>query len=355
VSTYNWERGTILLPASEVAGVKETIRAAYNGYASAEITKADRCKADLGRWWDANKTTSLRKFKQNAEAYGDAILRSRSRPDNADCIQDAFWEAIRGAEASGTKITKRSLLKRAGRFAPKLATRSTKHFDVEGCGVRIEGRRITWDVDENNHAVEHCAESALGKAFKRAMRRVNWTHGTGGTIVGNDEYNQDSDFEGGGSNYVTQRFGPRGDPNFREPPRRPVHPADITQAERTRILDSGQAVVTDTRAPRRAVRPAPASRPAPRRSAAQIPQGQGVAGREALGLIRGGNDCLTDGALGKVLKDTTVGAGLSAHDRRMLAARTLRGLVKDSLISKIANCTPPGKTRPVRVAYGRRR
>jgi len=38
---------------------------------------------------------------------------------------------------------------------------------------------------------------------------VEWTRGSGGTIIGNDEYNQDSDAVGGGGNYVCYEFGPR--------------------------------------------------------------------------------------------------------------------------------------------------
>src|SRR5690606_40658386 len=41
-----------------------------------------------------------------------------------------------------------------------------------------------------------------GKAFENALRKVMWVRGTGGKLVGNDEYNRDSRYEGGGANYA---------------------------------------------------------------------------------------------------------------------------------------------------------
>jgi hypothetical protein len=48
----------------------------------------------------------------------------------------------------------------------------------------------------------------MGKEFFSRLRRINWTRGSGGTIVGNDEYNSDSYDAGGGANYTKDRFGP---------------------------------------------------------------------------------------------------------------------------------------------------
>lgn len=66
---------------------------------------------------------------------------------------------------------------------------------------------IAWDVPENNHARETAAEQPMAMEFFRLLRSVQWTKGTGGKIVANDEYNRDSNEDGGGGNYVVQAYG----------------------------------------------------------------------------------------------------------------------------------------------------
>ena len=67
-------------------------------------------------------------------------------------------------------------------------------------------KSVTWNVPENNHAVETAREHWFAKALFTALGNITWTRGNGGTIVGNDEYNRDSDYEDGGGNYVTAEY-----------------------------------------------------------------------------------------------------------------------------------------------------
>ncbi|BDB63247.1 hypothetical protein RDE2_50410 (plasmid) [Rhodococcus sp. RDE2] len=77
-------------------------------------------------------------------------------------------------------------------------------------GLTLEGRTLHWEVPQNNHARDHAAVTGLYQAALTYLNDVTWTRGTGGVIVGNDEYNRDTTYEGGGGNYVTHRFGPAG-------------------------------------------------------------------------------------------------------------------------------------------------
>lgn len=70
-------------------------------------------------------------------------------------------------------------------------------------------RTVLWSVEENNHACDRARENPVAKAFFSLLGAVSWTRGTGGEIVGNDEYNQDSRDGGGGGNYSKLNYGPQ--------------------------------------------------------------------------------------------------------------------------------------------------
>lgn len=88
------------------------------------------------------------------------------------------------------------------------------------CGessISFDKRVVVWSVPENNHAREHGRTHPLARVLFETLGSVRWTRGTGGDIVGNDEYNRDSRDEGGGGNYVLTRFGPEPTPRRRRP------------------------------------------------------------------------------------------------------------------------------------------
>lgn len=74
-----------------------------------------------------------------------------------------------------------------------------------------KARKVSWLVSENNHAVERARSCWLATEFFNLLKSVKWSRGTGGVIVGNDEYNRDSDSAGDGGNYITSSYGPIGE------------------------------------------------------------------------------------------------------------------------------------------------
>jgi hypothetical protein len=83
------------------------------------------------------------------------------------------------------------------------------HADGLTITLNRKTRTIRYDVGENNHAREHADATALGKAWHKAMADVRWTRGTGGVLLGNDEYQREAGeySVGGGGSYVVEAYG----------------------------------------------------------------------------------------------------------------------------------------------------
>lgn len=191
MSTYNWESGTIKLSTAEFPKVRKAL-------------------------FDAANTERARTFSRATELW--KRLKAGEKPDavrhnegDNELIDGLFREVTTAPDGNKT-YTRRTtpLMPRKKDFAPlPWKTLVFRASWAEGTvSFDPKARTVRWSVSENNHAVERARESWLGRAFFTALSRVNWTRGTGGTIVGNDEYNRDSDYEGGGGNYVTANYPP---------------------------------------------------------------------------------------------------------------------------------------------------
>ena len=199
MSCYEWERGTIRLPAQDYVAFRKNIIEAWNSR-----------QLDL----------------LNAASTSLPVIRSA-------CARKRGWEAQDIAEKNAANYWKDPhellalIMKREG---DKLVFCSPKKKDIglkpisRACVLHLEdasisfveeARSVTWSVQENNHAREHAREHPIARRFFAHLERINWVRGTGGVIVGNDEYNRDNECEGGGGNYVTSRYGPLGSASAR--------------------------------------------------------------------------------------------------------------------------------------------
>jgi hypothetical protein len=188
MSKYCWEAGTIKLSTAEFPKVRKAIWEAANADRAARLARAMEL-------WTLLKA-------------GHVERAAVTRTERDEELVDALFPPI---EKDGRREMRTvPLMPRKKDFAP-LPWKTLAFRDGWGeCGVTFDPktRTVRWRVSENNHAVERAREGWLGRAFFAALSRVNWTRGTGGTIVGNDEYNSDSEYEGGGANYVTASYPP---------------------------------------------------------------------------------------------------------------------------------------------------
>jgi hypothetical protein len=165
------------------------------------------------RWWKENSQKVGKVGFDRAvteSGWGTAGEYPRGGPDKFIEFLDLGASRMAHASYQGvplptTKGGVKKVLKAL--LPPKATTRTTQFLAGYDGQVTFQGNLAIWSVSENNRAVEDARESPVGRAFFGALRRVEWTRGSGGTLWGNDEYNQEGYGEGGG-NYVTAEYGP---------------------------------------------------------------------------------------------------------------------------------------------------
>lgn len=199
MSCYEWERGTIYLPSRDYAAFRKTIIQAWNSRqldllsAASAALPAIKAAVSRKRGWEASDAahkTALNYWKEPQELLALVM------------------------KQEGDKLTFRSPKKKDIELKP-VSRACVLYLEDASISFGEEARSVTWSVEENNHAREHARSNPLAKRFFAELERINWVRGTGGVIIGNDEYNRDADYEGGGGNYVTSRYGPRGNGSVR--------------------------------------------------------------------------------------------------------------------------------------------
>jgi hypothetical protein len=201
MSCYEWERGTITLSAKEWPTFRKSMLEVWNAGQEELFLQAQQCHT-------------------LCEAAAKGV---RGAGERGEAMKKALGDFCRNDYDRVFTLT-RMLLKTDGNWgspvtlmAPKRAALDLKKVSQSAnletsdfsVGLVNETRSVVWDVPENNRARESAHAHWFATKLFTALSRVEWARGTGGTIVGNDEYHRDSDYEGGGGNYVVQRFGPK--------------------------------------------------------------------------------------------------------------------------------------------------
>lgn len=256
MSCYEWERGTIKIPTKEWAAFRKRINTAANEQAQERYAVAlrvwtalkdralvARAREAVKAWNQTQKAAERIKLRDvTTEALFDAANDMGGRIDVALCGWDERrvpawlsgaqvnqprrdrwgYDAGSDDDCNQVDVVKRMVFvyakdergwvdrsKKPKLVKPKkpkaIPLKETRYGNVS---LDLKAREATWDVGENNHACESARNTAMGRAFFDALSRVTWTRGSGGKIVGNDEYNREGCDEGGG-NYVKDEYGPK--------------------------------------------------------------------------------------------------------------------------------------------------
>lgn len=230
MSCNEWEKGSIKIPSNEWAGLKAAVRKQYNqkqemGLAMSialyhHIKEALKGKRNQDRLLDAaaeqayeqgfmvtNAAKDDKTFEP--EKLGGGRYNFRIIPGKYEEQYDFWWD-VRNSVL--TKKDGKLALKKPLKKDWPLATNKTKVFDLGEASITFSEdskKTVNWYVPDNNHAVDRARAYSIAQAFFSALRRITWTRGSGGTIVGNNEYNREDNDAGGGANYVVNEFGPK--------------------------------------------------------------------------------------------------------------------------------------------------
>jgi hypothetical protein len=196
MSKSEWEHGEIVLPAK-----------AYSKF-----------RQDLIKAWNNWQLELLEKAKVAVE-----LLRKAKEPVNRNVNNVMNYLYDNDTQFKNTKDSELYAIvhliphKDGKWFVPKkqdlkiLPISKGTRLDCDEATITLndDTHSLTWHVMENNHACDRAHEHPIANVMFRMLNNVQWVRGSGGQIVGNDEYNQDNDCAGGGGNYVKQTFSPK--------------------------------------------------------------------------------------------------------------------------------------------------
>jgi hypothetical protein len=218
MSCYDWERGSVVIPAREWAGFKKSLRDAYNRQEDALFEAAGRVQ---GRLVEAGKgERGFNYGRALCDEWDREVARHVRLPRDVERISRSILRARSGN--GPVKPRRKDFPHASGATKVLLCGEASIVFDDKA-------RTVTYGVSENNRAVERAREEAVVRELFRLLGRMEWTRASGGVIVGNDEYNQDGERAGDGGNYIVSSYGPLGEEERRwqrgHPPTRQRHGA----------------------------------------------------------------------------------------------------------------------------------
>lgn len=213
MSKSEWEAGSIVIPAAAWPTFRRTLIEKWNAeqdrlLALAQTMRGEVEKAAKGkRGFDRAGWLCTR---MNAGHWGENGASARSDDYEEVLRLIGLQPTYSGPNGSWTTPTKTRAPKRKDLKILPVSRGATLDLGEATIHLDDKERTVSWRVSENNHACDCARSLPMARALFGMLARVEWTRGSGGKIVGNDEYNSDSEYEGGGSNYVTAAYGPLG-------------------------------------------------------------------------------------------------------------------------------------------------
>ena len=222
MSRYEWEEGVITIPTAEWPTFRTAILKAYNDRLEKDLKDATAALVKIQAAGKGKRAEGRLKAQREAlAAFCGVTVETRFCHKGFDVVghEDLRERALRiekilfvQPEGSKNYFDERTVLRTPKRkdFDFRPLTKDA-NIDCDGdATITLSNAKhsVGWQVSDNNHACERARRDPMANVLFLLLSKVKWTRGSGGQIVGNDEYNRDNRYEGGGSNYVTSEYGP---------------------------------------------------------------------------------------------------------------------------------------------------
>lgn len=207
MSRYEWESGKIILPAKAAYPFKKQLTEYHNNQIDCMFTIAQSAYANVRAKFKGHRNVE---FRGELEDEIIGLLERSFNEVDVHQLSREYFSDLNGLFFKSDPARKKPFKPTRTRFTQKKEL--NKPFLYLGHDgdfvIQIRERILLWRVGENNRAVEYAREHPMAIKMFELLQKVKWTRGSGGKIIGNDEYNSHSEYEGGGANYVTESFGP---------------------------------------------------------------------------------------------------------------------------------------------------
>jgi len=187
MSCYEWEGGEIKLPTKIFAKFRKEF---IDGYNEIQQRKIDRIKSYSERALLGGKG------KRGYNYEGFMLSLSDGSWEEENLISQLFAD---NKSSGKPKMPTKKMF--------TFANGKSFGFDIGEAYIGFKKPCVGWSVHENNHACESAHATPEAKLLFRMLSHVQWTRGSGGLIVGNNEYHRDEDGLGGGGNYEVMSYG----------------------------------------------------------------------------------------------------------------------------------------------------
>jgi hypothetical protein len=226
MSCYEWEEGEIVIPKPQWAKFRKDLLQAWNAKQDeflavakkAHTAAKDAAKGKRGSSRNQAISAALAsacggrldeygEFTKTKVSYGWGSFREED--DTAHELYHKVCRMVLKSEGYG-RDAKVSLVAPKAKDINKVKISQTAQVSFEDATVIFHNasHTVVWRVYENNHSKDRAHSHWFAKELFRALKGIKWARNSGGTVVGNDEYNRDNRECGGGGNYTTMSFGP---------------------------------------------------------------------------------------------------------------------------------------------------